>query len=263
MNGHRFDVARQGYVALLAGRSAGLSSDTADMVAARRVALDSGPYRVLRSTLAGIVVEHLPADPPLIVDAGCGTGQYLASCLDALPAARGLGLDLSKFAARAAARCHPRAAAVVADLWQPWPVGDDSAAAVLAVFAPRGFAEARRVLVDDGVLVVVTPCPDHLAELRGPLGMLDVEADKHDKLVAALAEAGFTTPTATAVTTVDEWSAADIAAAVAMGPSGFHTTPAETNERARRLVGDGGTVPVTLSVDVTVARRTAAPPALG
>ena len=36
-------------------------------------------------------------------------------------------------------------------------------------------AEFRRVLRDDGALIVVTPGPGHLAELTGPAGLLAVE----------------------------------------------------------------------------------------
>src|SRR5690606_36253503 len=136
---------------------------TADMIAARRRALESVSYRAVREAVAAAAGESAPAS--LIVDAGCGTGQYLSTCLARDPSSRGIGLDLSKYAARAAAKCHPRAAAVVADLWQPWPMADGCADVVLSVFAPRDFAQARRILADRGRLVVVTPRADHLHEL--------------------------------------------------------------------------------------------------
>ena len=70
-----------------------------------------------------------PDPGALVLDAGTGTGCYLAGVLDALPAATGLGLDVSKPALRRAARAHPRAGAVLADLWRPLPVADAAAAA--------------------------------------------------------------------------------------------------------------------------------------
>jgi len=253
--GHRFDIARQGYVALLGGRSAGLSSDTADMISARRAALSTPPYRALREAVAHAVASELgECSEPLVLDAGCGTGQYLASVLDQCADARGLGVDLSKYAARSAARCHSRAAAIVADLWQPWPLADACADAVLAVFAPRGYEEARRVLRDDGTLVVVTPRADHLRELIDPMGMLGVADDKHDQVLAALSAAGFGSVTVGTVQRSDEWSCDDIVNAVAMGPSAFHTAPEALRERARALCDRAPAVTVTTAVDVTVAR---------
>ena len=59
---------------------------------------------------------------PLLLDVGSGTGQYSATCLDRLPTAFAVGIDLSKACARSTARAHPRLAGVVADAWSrlPW-----------------------------------------------------------------------------------------------------------------------------------------------
>ncbi|PPH09306.1 hypothetical protein C5C33_03495, partial [Rathayibacter sp. AY1H3] len=122
--GHSADLARQGYASLLRGRHA-TSGDTAAMVQARADLLGSGHYRVIQDAVAAAV----PAGARLVVDLGCGTGAYLAAVLEAHPAADGLGLDLSAPAARRAARAHPRAAIATADLWQPLPLADASAAA--------------------------------------------------------------------------------------------------------------------------------------
>ncbi|GED98313.1 putative RNA methyltransferase [Gordonia crocea] len=257
-SGHRFDIARQGYVSLLDGGSSGLSSDSADMVAARRRVLDTEPYAAIRGAVADAVAGAVgggSGPAPLIVDAGCGTGHYLASCLTRIPRARGIGMDLSKYAARSAARIHPRAGAVVADLWRPWPVADGAAAVVLAVFAPRGFGQARRVLGADGRIVVVTPRPDHLGELIDPMGMVGIAPGKHARLVAELGDAGFAAVSTTTVQRRDEWTVDEVVDAIAMGPSAFHSDPARLRERAAALCGPGGggTVSVTTAVDITTA----------
>jgi 23S rRNA (guanine745-N1)-methyltransferase len=127
--GHSFDIACHGYANLTAGR-------------------------------------HDPGLPGLVVDLAGGTGHYLAGVLDALPHRHGVCLDLSVPALRRAARAHPRAAALGADVWQPLPFADRSAALVVSIFGPRNAAETGRVLAPDGTLIIAAPGPRHLGELR-------------------------------------------------------------------------------------------------
>ncbi|RJK95320.1 putative RNA methyltransferase [Vallicoccus soli] len=247
--GHAFDVARQGYANLLPGGAATGTADTAAMVAARAELLGAGHYAAVSGALAGAAAA---VDAPgAVVDVGAGTGHHLAAVLDACPARVGLALDLSKHAARRAARAHPRAGAVVADAWARLPVRDGAAAVVLDVFAPRNGAEAARVLAPGGALLVVTPTPRHLAEVRGALGMLEVGGAKEERLGRALAPH------------LDEEASRDVEADLdlgrddlvrlaAMGPSAFHATPAELAARAARLPGQ---VRVGLSVRLSVWRR--------
>ena len=107
--------------------------------------------------------------------------------LAALPGRAGICLDLSKPALRKAARAHPRAVAVGSDVWRRFPVADGSAAVVLSVFGPRNPAETIRVLGPAGIFLLVTPAPEHLAELVGPLGLLSVDAAKPQRVAAATA----------------------------------------------------------------------------
>ena len=92
---------------------------------------------------------------------------------------------------------------------------------VLDVFSPRNGPETARVLRPGGLLVVVTPGPDHLAGLVDVLGGLQVDAAKDSRLAAALE------PHLAPVDRVEHrWelalSRADAARAVAMGPSARH-----------------------------------------
>ncbi|MFH8340509.1 putative RNA methyltransferase [Streptomyces sp. AM6-12] len=183
--GHTFDIARPGYVGLLTGARA-TSGDDAPMVRARERFLATGAYAPLRRAVARLAADGRP-ERATVVDAGCGTGYYLAGVLDRLPGARGLGLDSSARALRAAARVHDRAAAVSWDVFRPFPLADGAADVVLDVFAPRNPAEFHRVLRPRGRLVVVRPTPAHLAELRDRLpGMVAVDPDKERRLHRAL-----------------------------------------------------------------------------
>ncbi len=117
-----------------------------------------------------------------MVDLGSGPGYYLEAVLEALPERIGIAVDNSKYAARRAARCHPRAGAVVADVWQDLPLASESAAVIINVFAPRNGEEIERVLAPGGLLLTVTPDPDHLHQLAGPLSMISVDSDKERRL---------------------------------------------------------------------------------
>jgi 23S rRNA (guanine745-N1)-methyltransferase len=217
--GHSFDVARQGYVSFLVGRPSGLVGDDAEMVEARGRFLAAGHFDPLASALTAAAAAE--AGPGLVVEVGAGTGWYLARVLDALPQRAGIGFDLSKFAVRRAARAHPRAAAALADVRSPMPLADRCAGLVLDVFAPRNGPELRRVLGDDGLLLVVTPTQEHQSELRAALGLLDVAVDKERRVADSLSpffERSSREPLSWSMTL----SRADVRALVGMGPSARH-----------------------------------------
>ena len=215
--GHRFDRARQGHVTLLPPGHRAPSGDSAEMVADRVAFLEAAHYAGVTRALADAVGE---SDGTLL-DLGGGTGHHLAGVLDGLPDAVGVVLDSSPYAARRAARIHPRAIAVVADTWARLPVADGAVDRVLVVFAPRNGPEIARVLRPDGLLVVVTPAPDHLAELVGPLGLLRVDPDKAARLAASLEP--HLTPVATAVhRELLRLDRAAVATLVGMGPHARH-----------------------------------------
>jgi 23S rRNA (guanine745-N1)-methyltransferase len=229
--GHTFDVARQGYVSFLSGRPTGLVGDDAGMVEARGRFLGAGHFEPLAREL---VAASAAAGDGLVVEVGAGTGWYLGRVLDALPARCGLALDLSKYAARRAARAHPRAAAAVADARARLPLDDGCAGLILDVFAPRNGPELRRILRAGGLLVVVTPAPEHLAELRGPLGLLEVDPEKERRVEAALAP-HFERASSTAVRWTMELPHADAHALAAMGPSARHLDAGMLAVRVRTL----------------------------
>ena len=246
--GHRFDRARQGHVTLLPPGHRPPSGDSAQMVADRVAFLEAGHYAGVTHALADAVADG-PA-PSALLDLGGGTGHHLAGVLDRLPAAVAVALDSSPYAARRAARAHPRAVAVVADTWARLPVADRVVDRVLEVFAPRNGPEIARVLRDDGRLVVVTPAADHLRELVGPLGLLRVDPDKAARLAATLEP--HLEPVATAVHRERlRLDRAAVGTLVGMGPHARHLA---RDDVRTSLSGFPEPLHVTVSVQISTYR---------
>ena len=249
--GHGFDVARQGYLSLLAGAGSAHGGDTAPMVAARERFLAGGHFEPLEEALADAMGRVRRELPGCVVELGAGTGWYLARALDRLPGAVGLALDVSKPALRRAARAHPRALALACDAWGPLPLRDGVAGAALNVFSPRNAPELARVLAPGGVAVVVTPSAEHLGELVAPLGLLAVDERKDERLAAQLySELEIVDRRQlTWALQLDRAAARD---AAAMGPSAFHVEPGELDRRVAALPEP---VDVTAAVSITIAAK--------
>ncbi|CAO5176250.1 putative 23S rRNA (guanine-N(1)-)-methyltransferase [Frankia sp. AiPs1] len=278
--GHSFDLGRGGYLSLRTGRSRRVTGDTSEMVAARESFLGAGYYAPLTARLAALTTAACAGrDTPTILEVGAGTGHHLAGVLAALASARspatvpsgpvpsgsvpsgpepqagepvGIAVDVSPAALRRAARAHPRIGAVSFDAAGRWPVADGGVDVLLDVFAPRNPGEMRRVLRPDGLLLVVTPGPGHLAELRGPLGLVGMQADKSDQLDGRLAGSFVPGP----VDRLDVPLTLPAAAAVdlaLMGPTGHHRTRDELY-RAAVSVWDGGPAVVAVTACFRVHR---------
>jgi 23S rRNA (guanine745-N1)-methyltransferase len=268
-NGHGYDVAKQGYVSLLVGSRPPGTADSTAMVAARAGFLSAGHYAPLARALAEAVharvMSAFPAEScarsadgslveayggaevslgherqrawlgrrPVVVDAGTGTGYYLAAVLEATTQGIGMAFDVSKHAVRRAARAHPRLGAFVADVWRPLPILDETADVVINVFAPRNGPEFRRILRPGGAVIVVTPAPEHLSPLVEELGLLSVDAEKESRVARSLA--GFTEAGRREVVFDMELGPADILAVVGMGPSAWHTDTARLEQRISSL----------------------------
>ena len=246
--GHLFDRARHGHVTLLPPGHRPPSGDSAEMVADRVAFLDAGHYAGITAALADAVLADGP--PASLLDLGGGTGHHLAGVLDRCPEAAGVVLDSSPYAARRAARAHPRAVAVVADSWARLPVRDHAVDRVLVVFAPRNGPEIARVLRPNGRLVVVTPAAEHLGELVGPLELLRVDPDKAARLAAAL-EPQLSPVRTTTYRRQLALPHPAVATLVGMGPHARHTSRAVIGTRLAELPDP---LAVTVSVDVTTYR---------
>lgn len=266
--GHSFDRAREGYVHLAGSRQPG---DTRAMLRARRAFLERGHYAPLAAALSALAVAHYAALPPEkrllgTLDAGCGEGYYIGHVqrtlaawastgrpygLDAPPPC--FGLDVSRDAARLAARRYPAVTFVVADVRGRLPFASASLGLLLDVFAPRNPAEFARVVAPGGALLVAIPAPEHLAELRAALPLLGIEAEKQRQVERRLGAAGFALRETRGLEMALRLDAADLAALLAMTPNAWHADAATL--AAQASAGHPATA-VTAAFRVLVFERT-------
>ena len=163
--GHSFDVARSGYINLLQpqDRRSKQPGDTAAAVAARRRLHDRGVANPLLEAIAG-AISASPDD--IVLDAGCGDGFYLGS-LALQTGFDAHGVDISVPAVDAAARRYPACKWIVANADRFLPYAAGSFSIVLSITGRMNPGEFRRVLRDDGRLLVALASPEDLIELRG------------------------------------------------------------------------------------------------
>jgi 23S rRNA (guanine745-N1)-methyltransferase len=199
--GHSFDIARSGYINLLQpqDRRSHRPGDTAAAIAARRRLHDRGLTRPL---LRGIAALLEPSNKDVVLDAGCGEGFYLGTLAQNHGCAAA-GVDISVTAIEAAAKRYPECTWIVANADRFVPFADRTFSVVMSITARRNASEFRRVLRDDGRLLIAVPAPEDLLELRGA---------GRDRTAGAIKEFGdhFTLTSQSRVTTTAPVDAATI-----------------------------------------------------
>jgi 23S rRNA (guanine745-N1)-methyltransferase len=230
--GHGFDVARQGYVNLLAGGTGVGTADSPEMIAARASFLDAGHYEPIAEALTAACSAM--SDVSRVADVGAGTGRYLARVLDGRPDAVGVALDVSKHALRRCARAHPRIGAVGCDVWEGLPIRQGVLDVALSAFSPRNPAELARVLRVDGRLVIVAPTPRHLQQLVRRVGLVTVDQRKRERLATKLGSRFLAVEESELDWTMqlDRQAVRDL---VGMGPSARHIDEATLTRRVDEL----------------------------
>ncbi len=164
-NRHSFDLARSGYVNLLQpqDRRSKNPGDTAEAVAARRRLHERGVTAPLLQGIADVLRLN---SGDWVLDAGCGEGFYPGR-LQADSGCKVSGTDISISAIDAAARRYPDCEWIVANADRFVPYADQSFSAILSITARMNEPEFRRVLREDGRLLIALPAPEDLIELRG------------------------------------------------------------------------------------------------
>ena len=132
-------------------------------VQARRRLYDRGVTQPLLRAIGEVLA---PSAGDTILDAGCGNGDYLGTLARQI-GFRAHGVDISMPAVDSAARRYPECEWIVANADRFIPYSEKSLSAVISITARMNASEFRRVLREDGRLLVAIPAPDDLIELRG------------------------------------------------------------------------------------------------
>ncbi|MGS0535510.1 23S rRNA (guanine(745)-N(1))-methyltransferase [Pseudoalteromonas sp. SaAl2] len=163
VNNHTFDYAKEGYVNLLPvqNKNSKQPGDNLDMVQARRAFLSTGHYQFLQQAIAKLVAEQVPKS---VIDLGCGEGFYTHAIAKECPD-KVYGVDISKSAIKYAAKRYENCQFSVASISQA-PFSDSQADVLVSIFAPLFEHELARLLGQNGSLIVASPGPWHLKELK-------------------------------------------------------------------------------------------------
>ena len=162
-NNHSFDTAKEGYVNLLPvqQKNSKQPGDNLDMVQARRAFLTTGHYQFLQTAIAERVAANAPQ---CVIDLGCGEGFYTQAIANACDA-QVYGVDISKSAIKYAAKRYNNCNFSVASISQA-PFNDAMADVLVSIFAPLFDAELARLAKPNSKLIVASPGPWHLQELK-------------------------------------------------------------------------------------------------
>ena len=163
---HCFDFASSGYLNFSTPSQSG-SGDSKEAVRARTEFLESDSYLGVSQAVTDSVLEYCRGG--LVIDAGCGEGYYTNNIAKAY-VGDVIGFDLSKFgvehAAKSARKSNLENSFFAVGSVFELPIKDESADAVVNIFAPCVESEYTRVLKRGGVLITAGAGEDHLLGLK-------------------------------------------------------------------------------------------------
>lgn len=156
-NVHAFDKAKEGYVNLCIPP---IKGDDALLVSARETFFNVNPYKPLMEAMLKWIKPN-----DVVCDVGCGIGSYLAFFKREVASITAIGCDGSKIAIKKAAKKDPKCHFIVANV-NNLPLLNETCDLIISVFAPLNAVEMHRCLKPSGILLVVSPAPDHLIQLK-------------------------------------------------------------------------------------------------
>lgn len=220
--GHRFDLAKEGYVNLLRTNKSGDKIGDDKLAArCRRDFLNKGYYAPLKDALIQLFSDKQGS----LLDICCGEGYY-TSAMASNRNLRVYGFDISKEMVRLAAK-RGNITAFVANM-ASIPVDDGSFDYATHLFAPFNEKEFARVLKPGGSLFTVIPGSHHLWGLKQALYDTPYLNDEQLPKTEILKLVGTKKITAT----IHLESTEDIEAVFRMTPYYFHTSDTDKQKLA-------------------------------
>ena len=189
LNNHSYDIASKGHINLLLANQKKTKDpgDSKEMMEGRRDFLNKGYYHTFSEALNEVIISNIHGDNVNILDAGCGEGYFLSRLKEAIYKKETnytknkefnfFGIDISKAAVTYATKRDKKINFIVGSNFN-LPIMSNSIDIIIRNFAPSDEVELKRVLKDNGKLVVVTPGIQHLYGLKE---ILYVNARKHEE----------------------------------------------------------------------------------
>ncbi|EST12164.1 putative RNA methyltransferase [Sporolactobacillus laevolacticus] len=169
--GHTFDIAKQGYVNLLA-RPVHTHYGKALFEARRNIIVHHGFFNPLIQKLTACIGEVAAASDQRIdlLDLGCGEGSHLAAICQKLVKdysfhIMGSGVDIAKEGIQLASKHYPDQLWFVGDLAQP-AFADHQFDFILNILSPSNYQVFDQLLKPGGRIIKVIPSGGYLKELR-------------------------------------------------------------------------------------------------
>lgn len=159
-------MAREGYLNLLLAqhKRSRNPGDSDDMIRSRQRFLMAGYYNPLSDAIVAQVAKSANGFNQTLIDLGCGEGHYLQQLRNVSAELKLLGLDISKFAVRLAAKRKMDARLVVDSAFNI-PLFENRLDTAISVFSPISSDETARILKPGGTLIMVGPGEQHLSGL--------------------------------------------------------------------------------------------------
>ena len=219
-NRHSFDVAKQGYVYMLAKPMNSMYSK--ELFDSRHHIITSGLYDRVQQRIA----EMIGVEGAHILDTGCGEGSHLARICAQMDGAVGVGIDIAKEAIIAAAKFNPAQIWCVGDLAKS-PYQAASFDVVLNFLSPANYEEFARLLKPGGKVIKVVPQENYLKELRMQ-AFADTEKENYtnESTVARFKEQ-FANVTVERITYTMPLADEDVPKLLQMTPIGWHVQDKE------------------------------------
>lgn len=249
INNHTFDFAKQGYVNLLP-KPVYTQYDDALFDARQRIISEVELYAPIHNRISDIITKQ-SAENSLLFDAGSGEGSHLKMIQHKVNAETltGIGLDISKAGVMMAAKNYEGPVWFVGDLANP-PLADGSCKFILNFLSPANYAEFKRILTEDGMIIKVIPGSGYLKELRNELYNNTGESEYKNNDTFDLMKRNVTVVSEERITYTKTLDASALKDLISMTPLGWHADA----EQIKTFV-NGVNKEITVDMHIVIAQE--------